>query len=503
MLHALPRSRLPRATVFLVASLLLVEGGCAIPEVANHYPPPDVSFSDTGQLETPDRWWNVFGSPALDWQVERALGGNVTLAASLQRLRAARAVVRREASDLLPDVDGLIDFQSTLGPGPNRTSTLWGLDAAYQVDLWGQIQSRVQAEEFRAEATHADYHAVALTLSAEVARTWFALIEAHAQLELIDEQVDTNETGLVVQELRFGRGFVRSADVLRQRQLVEATREQAVIVRSRIELLEHQLAVLQGELPQAASYITGAELPELPPLPWTGLPSELLLRRPDVQRDYLASVAAERDMASAVSAQYPRISLTASLINASENSESFFRDWFLSLGGQLIAPLIDGGQRRAEVERTAAVASERLREYEQTTLVAFSEVEDYLALERNQIQRIERLDAQVVLAEQASGQLREQYLIGDANYLDVLSAIQSQQRLQRDVLSARLDLILIRIGLYMALAGGFDPHPQEFIDLPADLPTYGIRPLPPPVEFGPEIDADLNDVRTAPPPPRP
>ena len=95
-------------------------------------------------------------------------------------------------------------------------------------------------------------------------------------------------------------------------------------------------------------------------------------------------------------------------------------------------------------------------------LNAFREVEDSLALERYQIERIERLDAQVHLAQQASGQLREQYLIGDANYLDVLSAIQSQQRLQREVLSARLDLVLIRIGLYLALAGDFDTLPQAF-----------------------------------------
>ncbi len=143
--------------------------------------------------------------------------------------------------------------------------------------------------------------------------------------------------------------------------------------------------------------------------------------------------------------------------------ETLFRDWFVSIGGQLIAPLLDGGQRRAEVDRTAAVAGQRFYEYGQTMLNAFREVEDSLALERYQIERIERLDAQVHLAEQASGQLREQYLIGDADYLDVLSAIQSQQRLQREVLSARLELILIRIGLYLALAGDFDTRPQARI----------------------------------------
>lgn len=493
----LVRSESRRCLVAWLVLLGLV--GCAHRKPTRNFPTcPLQPFSASGQIEMPNRWWTAFNDPALDLHVNQALGDNFTLAVALQRLRAARALARREASDLFPDVDGFIDTDSTFGSGPDRASIAWGLDAAYQVDLWGQIQSRVEAERLRAEATHADYHAVALSLAAEVARTWFSLIEAHAQLALLDEQIETNRTGLKAQELRFGRGFVRSADVLRQRQLVESTLEQAVVAKARIEVLEHQLAVLSGQLPQAASYDPGAELPALPPLPDAGLPSELLIRRPDVRRDYLAFLAADRDLESAVSAQYPRLSLTGSLINVAVSPESLFRHWFVSIGSQLIAPLLDGGQRRAEVDRTAAVVRQRFSEYGQTMLNAFSEVEDNLALERYQIQRIERLNAQVSLAQQASEQLVRQYLIGDADYLDVLSAIQTQQSLQRETLSARLDLVLIRIGLYLALAGDFDTRPQftdspsDPTDIPAEVlePPPGLESLPPPQDPAPEIVFD-------------
>ncbi|MCR9291374.1 MAG: TolC family protein [bacterium] len=480
--------------------VVVVVAGCAHPKLRQDCSdaalPP---FTPSGEYAQPDRWWTTFEDAGLDQYVNEALAGNFTLSAALQRLRAARALARREASDLLPDLDGVAGIDSVFGSGPDRTVVAWGLDAAYQVDLWGQIQSRVDAERFRANATQADYQAVALSLAAEVARTWFSLIEAHAQLELLEEQVETNRTGLKAQELRFGRGFVRSADVLRQRQLVESTLEQAVVVRSRIEVLEHQMAVLLGQMPQTASFNPGSQLPELPPLPATGLPSELLMRRPDVRRDYLAFVAADRDLASAVTAQYPRISLTSSLINTAERPETLFRDWFLSLGGQLIAPLFDGGQRRAEVARTEALVGQRFSEYGLTMLVAFREVEDSLAREKFQIERIERLNSQASLAKQAAEQLREQYLIGDATYLDVLSAIQSQQRLQRDTLSARLELILIRIGLYLALAGDFDTRPQPYLDSPPELPVMpadvpalpsDLGDLPSPVELAPEIDID-------------
>ena len=169
--------------------------------------------------------------------------------------------------------------------------------------------------------------------------------------------------------------------------------------------------------------------------------------------------------------------MTGSLISSANNPETIFRDWVASIGSSLIAPLLDGGQRRAEVDRTAAVVRQRFNEYGETMLNAFREVEDNLALERYQNLRIERINAQVSLAQQASEQLRQQYLIGDADYLDVLSAIQAQQRLQRDSLSARLDLVLIRIGLYLALAGDFDTCPQGLLNVDATHPISTDEPI--------------------------
>jgi NodT family efflux transporter outer membrane factor (OMF) lipoprotein len=446
--------------------------GCAHHETAKPLSIKTPPFSPSGEVYVPDRWWRSFGDAALNHQIEYSLGGSFTLAAALQRLRAAQALARREASDLWPDFNGVADAEGTLRTfAPNDSRFALGLDASYQVDLWGEIGSRVEAERLRASATEADYHAVALTLSAEIARTWFALIEAHAQLELLDEQLETNLTGLKLQETRFGGGGegVGSADVLRQRQLVESTREQIVIARAGVDVLEHRLAVLQGRPPQRATYYVGSDLPTVPPLPVTGLPSELLQRRPDVRRDYLALLAADRDLASAISAQYPRLNLAGALTTLADNPANLFHDWIFAIAGQVISPLIDGGQRRAEVDRNAAVLHQLVADYGQTVLIAFSEVEDALALERYQRQRIDSLNKQYELARQASEQLRDRYFrfgeeIGETEYLDVLTATITEQQLQRDMVSARLDLILTRIALYLALAGSFDPHPQVIVD---------------------------------------
>ncbi|MEM6980321.1 MAG: TolC family protein [Planctomycetota bacterium] len=321
----------------------------------------------------------TFSDPGLDQQINLALGSSFTLNVARQRLRAARAIARREASNLFPDVNGVADVDYMFAPGEDAQRYVFGFTASYPVDLWGQIESRVEAEGLRAAAVLENVRGIALTLSAEIANAWLSLIEAKAQLELINEQIDTNETGLLLQEARFERGLILSADVLRQRQLVEATLEQKAIAKSNIETIEHRLAVLTGEMPQLATYEPGLVLPELPPIPITGLPSDLLRRRPDTRRDFVAFRAADRDLAAAIADQYPRLNLTGSLLSVADRPETIFRDWFVSMGASLVAPLIDGGQRRAEVDRTSAVAYALFQQYGQTMLIAFQQVEDALA----------------------------------------------------------------------------------------------------------------------------
>ncbi|MEM9366493.1 MAG: TolC family protein [Planctomycetota bacterium] len=447
---------------WLVALGLPVVLGCANRESRQTFrtqdPPP---FSQAGEVPVAQRWWTAFADPGLDQQINAALRGSFTLSAARQRLYAARAIARREASNLFPDLDGVVDVGYRFGPGPDVQSYIWGWEASYPVDLWGQIESRVDAERLRAAAQREQLRAFGLTLSAEIASVWFSLIEAKAQLDLLGQQVETNTTGLERQRSGYESGTIRAADVLRQQQLLEATLEQESLAKARIEVLEHQLAVLVGSMPQTAAYATGTTLPALPAIPVTGIPAELLQRRPDVRRDYLAFEAADRDLAAAISDQYPRLSLSGSLLNVSDQPETLFRDWFVSLGGQLVAPLIDGGQRRAEVARTTAVSRELFNQYGQTMLQAFREVEDGLATERYQRERLGHLQEQLALSRQSATLLREQYVLEpDTDYLAVLTAITGQQRLQREVLSAQLDLRLTRVGLYLALAGGFDLTPQ-------------------------------------------
>ena len=171
--------------------------------------------------------------------------------------------------------------------------------------------------------------------------------------------------------------------------------------------------------------------------------------------------AANRDTAVAVSARFPRLSLSADYSTSDNTVEELFDSWVWSLAGSLVAPLFEGGSRAADVDRSQAREDQRLYEYGQTILNAFQEVEQALILERQQIQQIDQLIKQIDAAEQASKQLRVEYLNGVSNFLDILTARTEEQQLRREKFSAYLRLLEIRIGLYRALAGSIETEMDE------------------------------------------
>ncbi|MBT4141172.1 MAG: efflux transporter outer membrane subunit [Candidatus Latescibacteria bacterium] len=413
------------------------------------------TFSNTSAHPLSEHWWTDFGNANMDSLVNRALQSNFNLETAWQRLRAAQALVSGESAARFPDLNVRLGGEVERPKSPGDEKLRLGITSEYEIDLWGRISSGIAAQHYRAKATHADYQTAALSLSAEVVRTYFQLTSAQNRLALFNHQIETNQKVLSLIKARFGSGQTRSVDILRQKQLIESTREQKIITESRIQVLEHQLAVLLGRPPKAKIAYTPLSLPDLPPIPDAGLPAELIQRRPDVQKAYNILQAADRELAVALSNRYPRLTLTASGSSTSNNISGLFEDWTSNFAGNLLAPIFDGGQRRAEVKRNEAIKSEQLYSYGQKVLTAFQEVENALIQEKKQSEQIASIEAQVTLVRQTYDQLRIEYLNGLSDYLDVLTALTNEQRLQRDLISAKLELLEFRVALYRALAGGF------------------------------------------------
>ncbi|KOH43140.1 efflux transporter outer membrane subunit [Sunxiuqinia dokdonensis] len=449
-----------RLVVILPTSVLvLVLLNCS-PKTASVSLPvdPPESFAESGVQPVPEQWWTVFEDSELNALVDSALNSNFNLKTAWERLRAAQAVVDRESARFSPRLDGSVRAEKNRSQSQFRDSEVLqlGLSSEYEIDLWGQIRSGVDAERFRAQASYADYQTAALSLTAEIIRTWYQLAEAQSQLQLANEQVETNEQVLHLIKARFGNGLVRGVDILRQQQLVERSKEQKIASEMRLQIIKHQLAVLLGFEPRRTFGFDVGQLPELPPLPDAGVPVDLVQRRPDVQSAYYLLQSADRELASAISRRYPRLNLAASISTAAINADKLFDDWAYSVAGNLLAPIFYGGQINAEIDRSEAIRQQRLYEYGQAVLTAFREVEDALLQEQKQAESIESLKSQVRLSEQTYEQLQLAYFNGMSNYLDVLTALDEQQRLQRNLLAANLELLEYRIALYRALAGGFE-----------------------------------------------
>jgi len=402
------------------------------------------------------RWWLVFGIDSLNDIMNSALDSNFNLESYWQRLQAARAVHRRESSSLYPGLEAFADASTgnSINWQTGRQDLNAGLNAFYEIDLWGRLRTSVQAEEYRAGAAFSDYRAAAISLSSEVVITWFSIAAAQKQHEIISQQLRTNETMESLIMERFINGIVRSVDILRQRQLTEASRQQLARISAQEQMLQNRLKILSGRSPRTTRVI--ASLPSLPPMPETDIALKLLNRRPDVQAAWLRLKAADKDLTSAIRNRYPRLSLSTETAFRGDNISNMFENWAYSLAANMLAPVFYAGELKAEADRNAAVKQQLLKDYRQALLTAYREVEDALLLEKQQLLIIESLDEQLALAEQSYGRLRSEYFNGLGNYLDVLTALEELQKLQQQQLTARQQLLEYRVGLYRALAGGFE-----------------------------------------------
>jgi len=450
--------------LLLVVSMLCISS-CAPKFSENPLPPdPPQTFSLSGNDSLSLKWWEEFEDSELDQFIQTGLDSNYNLLASLNRIEAALALAKREGSNLYPSVEA--GLQSGLSvPEPDFVGGelfQFGFRASYEIDLFGRIRAAVEAEEMRANATIYEYRAGMNSLSADIGFTYFSWKAALQRKKLLESQFSNNKKVLDLLRARFGSGQVLSVDILRQQQLVQSTELLLLQAKTTLATVENQLNVLIGKVPQNQLTLSNKSFSKLPPLPNSGIPAELIQRRPDVQASFSRLKAADRDLASAISNRYPRLSINANFQARANNFSQLFEGWAYSFAGNLVGPIFYGGRLKAEADRTEAVKNQLLNDYYQVVLQSFQEVEDALIREENQRESLKILKEQLELAKQTTKQIQRQYLNGMGSYLDVLAAINQKQNIELSLITTRRDLFQNRIGLYRALAGGiFDQSKEE------------------------------------------
>lgn len=424
---------------------------------------PD-QFSQSGSEITPSQWWLAFNDAHLNTLIEQALAGNPGLLATWSRLEQAEALARKSGAPLWPGLDASSDASRSWSKQTTNSSTSQlslGLTASYELDLWGRLAASRDAAVLDAESSYEDIRAAAISLTAQVAVAWFQLLDQRGQISLLDDQYRTNEQHLELVTVQFQTGAASASDVLQQRQTLERSRSNRLIAESNAQVIEHQLAALVGKPAGSIVLPRLQQLADLPPQPATGIPAELILQRPDVKKAFLLLQSADRQLAAAVADQFPRVSLQASASTSDSASANLFQNWAATLAGNLVMPLIDGGRRRAEVDRSRAAHQELLHLYTERVLAAVQEVEDALIREQQQGRYVESLAGQSSLLQTVSGQIKDRYMHGSETFLRFLTTLASYQELQRSELQAKEQLIEYRISLYRALAGGWDMDQQQ------------------------------------------
>ena len=420
------------------------------------------------------KWWEIYQDPQLNELEEQINVSNQTLKAEQEQFAQARAALRISRSNLFPTI-GATPSVSRTHLAPNQpifnaateskdynTFTI-PVDVSYEPDLWGRVRRTVEASRSEAQATGADLANISLSLHAELAGDYFQLRGLDAQKQLLDSTVESYEKALDLTESRFHGGLASAVDVAQARTILDTTRAEATDVGVFRAAFEHAIAVLIGK-PASQFSLPLNPLTQAPPLIPSGLPSDLLERRPDISAAERRVQEQNAQIGVARAAYFPQVTLggTGGFESAVFTTLLQGPSGFWMLGGQAAETLFDGGARRGASDQAKAAWNQSVDNYRQTVLVAFQEVEDNLAALRI-LENEANQETEAVNSAQHSLTLSiTRYRGGVTNYLEVTtaqSAALADEVTAVNILTRRLAASVL---LVKALGGGWNvsqiPH---------------------------------------------
>ncbi len=478
--------RLPAAinSALLAAALL---AGCSLMctlgcTVGPGYKRPTAQVPDTWKGQGPwqtaapkdaipkGAWWQLFHDAELDRLEQELLQANQSLAAAEDRLSQARSQARIASSAYFPVVsaDPSGQRQRLSGNRPLSGSTVpltpvtqydfvVPFSVSYELDLFGRVRRNLEAANASLQGSAADLENVRLVLTAELAADYFNLRELDREAGVVRQSVEIQQRGLDLVNHRHEGGVANGLEVAQQAALLDSTATQLQLVLQRRAQYEHAIAVL---IAKSASAFSLAEAPfdAAPPAIPTGVPSEILERRPDVATSERQMAFENAQVGLAMAAFYPHITLggsggyesrdIATLVNAPSA--------FWSLGGDLLQPIFNGGRNRVNLAATHAAYDESVANYRESVLVAFQQVEDGLSGLALLDQAAKTQQAAVADSRRALDIANDRYVGGVTTYLDVITAqstLLANERLATQLLGQQM---VTSVYLVKALGGAWD-----------------------------------------------
>jgi NodT family efflux transporter outer membrane factor (OMF) lipoprotein len=480
---------------FVALACLVLFGGCSFapkyvtpsvqtPAAFKELPPEQFQEAEAWKAAEPKdnmlrgKWWEMFHEPELNALEDQVVVSNQTVAAALANFLAARAVVKQSRSQYFPTVTASPSVtrsrQSSLlaqsGSSPTPfTVTEYALpfDASWELDFWGRIRNTVKASSLEAQATFADLENVRLTMQAEVAADYFQVRVLDAQRQVLDAAAVADEGSLRLTQVQHQAGLASGQDVAQAETQLDIARAQATDLGIQRAQLEHAIAMLLGKPASLFSIATNPLAVNPIAIP-SGVPSQLLERRPDIAAAERRVAEANAQIGVARAAYFPTITLSGSVGYQSTSLGNLVSGPSLAwaVGSTLAQTLFDGGKRQAVTEQARAIYRGTVANYRQTVLTAFQEVEDNLSTLRILSQEFQQQNGAVESSQHDLTIERARYQSGLDSYLNVITAQTTLLNNQEAAMNLRMQQMTANVQLIKALGGGWDVSQRTTAAIP-------------------------------------
>jgi multidrug efflux system outer membrane protein len=425
--------------------------------------------ASTLSVQMNDRWWETFGDPKLNQLVENVLRNNWDIKQAAARVLETRYQHYQIRADRFPglDVEGGYDRRKT-GGGRIDQGVIFsnydiGMAVAYEIDLWGRLASASEAAWNEILQVEENRRTIAQTVVAETVNRYLQIEALERRIQVAHQSVEAFRNSLEFVNIRFRRGLVSALDVRQARRILAGAEARIPQLEQDLGQNQQQLAVLLGRYPVTRPARTQPEeyYKRLDPVP-PGLPSELLLRRPDIRSAVAQLKVLNERIGVAKARRFPTITLTGSYGYASDELGDLMQNdsefWNLTLG--IFQPIFDAGRLKAGQRAAEARYQQQAAEFTKIVLTAFSEVEGALLARKKQLVRRERFLKFLEEARATQRVAENRYFRGLTQYLDVLDAQQTRFEAEDNLSLVDLSVLTNRVDLHRALGGGWaQPEP--------------------------------------------
>ena len=452
----------------LALAIALATTGCATlvpplpeaqPQIRGGWPMPEHATPATTGQAAQTGWRDMLVDPRLERVVAQALENNRDLRVAMLNVERARAQYRIQRAERVPAVGANVAMERTGGDAPTTDSfTASAGLASFELDLFGRVRNLSEAALQQYFAQEENRRAAQISLISTVANAWMALAADQSLLAIAEDTLRAQEASLRLTERRHELGAVSGLVLAQAQTQVETARADQARYRGQVEQDRHALDLLAGSPVPAGDLPQGFDdgLVAMTALP-SGVPSDLLLRRPDIQASEHALRSANANIGAARAAFFPSIKLTGAAGSMSGEFSSLFDGGtrFWRFAPQISIPIFQGGALKANLGVATANRDIALADYEKAIQTGFREVADAISLSRTLADQRAAAERLLTAAQRAEQLSKARYDAGRDSYLVLLDAQRSRYAAEQRLVAARLAEQANRVALYRAMGGGW------------------------------------------------